>query len=106
LSFLATILTGHWQHAGEFRDYLTSVAELIVGGRCCGAAGGMDGQGIAGKDAPAVCLHHSRRQTSASPDGQLRAPAPAKAKLTTRHPEITRSTTAISKHGGQQRACL
>jgi uncharacterized membrane protein YfcA len=25
-------LTGHWEQAGEFRDYLTSVAPLIVGG--------------------------------------------------------------------------
>ncbi|TIP97503.1 MAG: sulfite exporter TauE/SafE family protein, partial [Mesorhizobium sp.] len=32
LSFLATIVTGHWEQAGEFRDYLTSVAGLIVGG--------------------------------------------------------------------------
>lgn len=31
LSFLATIVTGHWEQAGEFRD-LTSVAGLIVGG--------------------------------------------------------------------------
>jgi uncharacterized membrane protein YfcA len=32
LSFLAMIITGHWEQAGVFRDYLTSVAGLIVGG--------------------------------------------------------------------------
>jgi uncharacterized membrane protein YfcA len=32
LSFLATIVTGHWEQAGVFSDYLTSVAGLIVGG--------------------------------------------------------------------------
>lgn len=32
LSFLAAILTGHWEEAGELRQYLTSVAGLIVGG--------------------------------------------------------------------------
>ncbi|WP_331371509.1 sulfite exporter TauE/SafE family protein [Sinorhizobium chiapasense] len=32
LSFLATFVTGHWEQAGEFRDYLTSVGGLIVGG--------------------------------------------------------------------------
>jgi hypothetical protein len=32
LSFLAPFLSGHWEQAGEFRDYLTSVAGLIVGG--------------------------------------------------------------------------
>lgn len=32
LSFLAAIATGHWEQAGGFRDYLTSVAGLILGG--------------------------------------------------------------------------
>jgi uncharacterized membrane protein YfcA len=32
LSLLAPIFTGHWEQAGEFRDYLTSVAGLLVGG--------------------------------------------------------------------------
>jgi hypothetical protein len=31
LSFLAPILTGDWEQAGKFCDYLTSVPGLIVG---------------------------------------------------------------------------
>jgi uncharacterized membrane protein YfcA len=32
LSFLATVLTGHWEQAGVFRDHLTSIGGLITGG--------------------------------------------------------------------------
>ena len=32
LSFLATVLTGHWEQAGDFRDHLTSIGGLITGG--------------------------------------------------------------------------
>ncbi|CAH2394943.1 hypothetical protein MES4922_110323 [Mesorhizobium ventifaucium] len=32
MRFLATILTGRWEHASGFRDYLTSAAGLIAGG--------------------------------------------------------------------------
>jgi uncharacterized membrane protein YfcA len=32
LSFLATVLTGHWEQAGDFRDHLTSIGGLIAGG--------------------------------------------------------------------------
>ncbi|QLL63805.1 sulfite exporter TauE/SafE family protein [Sinorhizobium mexicanum] len=32
LSFLATIVTGHWEQAGESHHYFTSVGGLIIGG--------------------------------------------------------------------------
>ena len=32
LSFVASIVTGHWEEAGDFRDYLASVGGLIAGG--------------------------------------------------------------------------
>ncbi|ASY59964.1 MULTISPECIES: sulfite exporter TauE/SafE family protein [Sinorhizobium] len=32
LSFLAMIVTGHWEEAGHFRDYLASIGGLIAGG--------------------------------------------------------------------------
>jgi uncharacterized membrane protein YfcA len=32
LSFLAALVTGHWEEASEFREYLAPVAGLVVGG--------------------------------------------------------------------------